>query len=221
MRTLVKSVVAEVGTSRSVVTALPCPSYRGEVTTYGQFCPVAKTAEVFCERWVPLILRELMSGSARFGEIQRGVPADLARTPEQAATSAGRGRGRGAHAARIGPGIPLTPAGWELQPLVEAMGVWGQRWVRSSYGPDELDPSFLMWDIRRMVRPGGLYDGECVIEFRIRAAPPRRSTYWMVVDEDGSTSVWSTLARGAPPGRRRPRGVHPGVDGGSHRRPGC
>lgn len=184
MRTLVKSVVAEVGTSRSVVTALPCPSYRGEVTTYGQFCPVAKTAEVFCERWVPLILRELMSGSARFGEIQRGVllisPALLSKRLRQLVAAGVVERTQHGSV----PAYSLTPAGWELQPLVEAMGVWGQRWVRSSYGPDELDPSFLMWDIRRMVRPGGLHDGECVIEFRIRAAPPRRSTYWMVVDED-------------------------------------
>jgi DNA-binding HxlR family transcriptional regulator len=27
---------------------------------YGQFCPVAKGAEVFAERWTPLVLRELL-----------------------------------------------------------------------------------------------------------------------------------------------------------------
>ena len=41
---------------------------------YGQFCPVAKTSELLCERWVPLIVRELLLGSRRFSEIQRGVP---------------------------------------------------------------------------------------------------------------------------------------------------
>ena len=30
---------------------------------YGQFCPVAKGAEVFAERWTPLVLRELLCGS--------------------------------------------------------------------------------------------------------------------------------------------------------------
>jgi len=29
---------------------------------YGQFCPVALGAEVFAERWTPLILRELLAG---------------------------------------------------------------------------------------------------------------------------------------------------------------
>lgn len=78
----------------------------------------------------------------------------------------------------------LTEAGWELHPLIEAMGVWGQRWVRSSYGPDELDPTFLMWDIRRMVAPAGLSPRQCVVEFAIRGAPARRGHYWMVVDPD-------------------------------------
>ena len=42
--------------------------------SYGQFCPVAKAAEVFCERWTPLILRDLALGATRFSELQRGVP---------------------------------------------------------------------------------------------------------------------------------------------------
>ena len=41
---------------------------------YGQFCPVATTSELLCERWVPLIVRELLCGSHRFSEVQRGVP---------------------------------------------------------------------------------------------------------------------------------------------------
>jgi hypothetical protein len=40
----------------------------------GQFCPVALGAEVFAERWTPLILRELLAGSHRFSELQRGLP---------------------------------------------------------------------------------------------------------------------------------------------------
>ncbi len=35
--------------------------------TYGQFCPVAKAAEIFAERWTPLIIRELLMGSKKFG----------------------------------------------------------------------------------------------------------------------------------------------------------
>ena len=152
--------------------------------SYGQFCPVAKTSEIVCERWTPLILRELMCGSTRYGEIQRGVPlispALLTKRLKQLVgagvvmrTSQGRSTA-----------YALTEAGWELYPLVEAMGVWGQRWVRSTYEPDELDPTFLMWDIRRMVTPAGLSPRQCVVEFAIRGAPARRGHYWMVVDPD-------------------------------------
>src|SRR5690606_3397915 len=42
--------------------------------SYGQFCPVAMAAEVFCTRWTPLILRELLCGSRRFNDLRRGVP---------------------------------------------------------------------------------------------------------------------------------------------------
>ena len=42
--------------------------------SYGQFCPVALAAEIFCERWNAVILREMVSGSTRFSEIQRGAP---------------------------------------------------------------------------------------------------------------------------------------------------
>ena len=38
--------------------------------SYGQFCPVAKAAE----RWTPLVLRDLICGSTRFGKLKKGVP---------------------------------------------------------------------------------------------------------------------------------------------------
>src|SRR5690242_12737656 len=41
---------------------------------YGQFCPVAKTAEVFAERWTPLIIRELCCGPAHFNDLRGRLP---------------------------------------------------------------------------------------------------------------------------------------------------
>ena len=150
---------------------------------YAQFCPVAKTAEVLCERWVPLIMREVLCGSSRFSEIQRGVPGIsptlLVKRLRALATAGVIDRSiTGTHTT-----YSPTAAGWELYPILEAMGVWGQRWVRSNYSPDELDPGFLMWDMRRMLQPGGLSDEQTVIEFRFDAAPAGRSRYWLVVND--------------------------------------
>jgi DNA-binding HxlR family transcriptional regulator len=41
---------------------------------YGQFCPVAKTAEVFGDRWIPIIMRELGFGVRAFGEPLAAAP---------------------------------------------------------------------------------------------------------------------------------------------------
>ena len=70
---------------------------------YGQFCPVAKAAEVFCERWTPLILRDLAIGASRFSELQRGVPlADIAFTEAKATRKGGdRAAAHGAGRRRV------------------------------------------------------------------------------------------------------------------------
>jgi DNA-binding HxlR family transcriptional regulator len=44
------------------------------MSRYGQFCPVAKAAEILAERWTPLVLRELVCGSHCFSHLHRGVP---------------------------------------------------------------------------------------------------------------------------------------------------
>jgi len=41
---------------------------------YGQYCPIAKALELLGERWTLLVVRELLMGSGRFNDLQRGVP---------------------------------------------------------------------------------------------------------------------------------------------------
>lgn len=41
---------------------------------YGQFCPIARTAELFAERWTPIIVRNLLNGCRTFTEIRQGAP---------------------------------------------------------------------------------------------------------------------------------------------------
>ena len=41
---------------------------------YGQFCPVAKTAEIFGDRWSPLIVRELCYGPRSYGDFLAAIP---------------------------------------------------------------------------------------------------------------------------------------------------
>ena len=78
--------------------------------SYGQFCPVAKAAEIVAERWTPLVLRELLCGSRRFADLHRGVPlmsrallTQRLRQLEDAGVirSAPKARGRGRHPGRV------------------------------------------------------------------------------------------------------------------------
>jgi DNA-binding HxlR family transcriptional regulator len=42
--------------------------------TYGQYCPIARGAEIFAERWTPLIVRNLFLWLPKFSEILEGAP---------------------------------------------------------------------------------------------------------------------------------------------------
>jgi DNA-binding HxlR family transcriptional regulator len=153
---------------------------------YGQFCPVAKAAEVFAERWTPLVLRELACGSHHFSELHRGVPlmsrtllAHRLRQLEDAGIvrSAAKVRGRGQE-------YFLTPAGEELRPLIDGLGEWGQRWARSQMHPGDLDPGLLMWDIHRRLNVDRLPANRVVIQFDFSGVPKNwRSlrTFWLVL----------------------------------------
>jgi DNA-binding HxlR family transcriptional regulator len=122
--------------------------------SYQQFCPVAMAAEVLCRRWTLLLLRELLLGSTRFNALRRGLPR------MSSALLARRLRELEAAGILIRHPIPdatdaceyrLTAAGRELRPIVETMGVWGQRWVAAEATLHHLDADLLMWDVRRRV----------------------------------------------------------------------
>ena len=44
------------------------------MSTYSQFCPVAKAMELLDERCTQLVVRELLKGSSHFDDLRRGVP---------------------------------------------------------------------------------------------------------------------------------------------------
>ena len=63
-----------------------------------------------------------------------------------------------------------------------AIGVWGQRWVRSNPSLRNLDPGLLMWDIRRNLDPSPMPTRRCVIEFTYPELPPAKRHWWLIVE---------------------------------------
>lgn len=151
---------------------------------YGQFCTVARGAEVLCERWTPLIVRELLCGSRRFNDLHRGVPrmstsllARRLRTLEAAGVVQRTAVGKVWD-------YSLTAAGEELRPIIMDLGHWGAKWIGSRLRDNELDAGLLMWDIRRFVHLDEFPPRAVVIHFRLPDARAGERDWWLVV-EDG------------------------------------
>lgn len=150
---------------------------------YGQFCPVAKAAEIVAERWTPLVMRELLCGSRHFNDLRRGVPR---MSPSLLSQRLTRLEDEGLVERQVTPeggsAYRLTAAGEALRPVIEALGTWGKRWVRRSTSAEELDPDLLMWDLHRRLHLDRLPPGRTVIrfEFTDMAAPQR--FYWLIVE---------------------------------------
>lgn len=151
---------------------------------YGQYCPIAKAAEILTERWTLLVLRELIMGGSHFNDIRRGVPlispsvlAQRLKTLEQQGIIECR---RSAN--RRSTEYRLTAAGTELEPVMQVFGTWGQRWVRNRLRERDLDAGLLMWDIRRNIRMEYLPCARTVIYFELAGAKKGMLRWWLVIE---------------------------------------
>ena len=155
---------------------------------YGQFCPVAKATEVLGEKWTPLIIRELLSDDQSFNNLRKGVPLmspSLLSSRLKSLEAAGI---VDRHKTDQGVIYSLTEAGEELRPIVEALGVWGQRWARSDMSRDDLDPSLLMWDMHRRIDTSYFPLGRSVLRFEYYDYPAKMRLWWLVIT-DGDVDI--------------------------------
>jgi DNA-binding HxlR family transcriptional regulator len=155
------------------------------VKTYGQYCPIARAAEILAERWTPLILRNLLLGATTFGKIADGAPG-ISRTLlayrlkelEEAGVIA-VARTPGGRGATYG----LTRAGQDLSGVMLAMGTWGERWLELA--PQHLDPgvvldSWVRWYLDRTRLP----PRRIVVRFDLPDRPRKADQLWMIYDVD-------------------------------------
>jgi len=157
-----------------------------ETNSHGQFCPVSMAADILCSRWTVLIVRELLCGSTRFNDLRRGVPRmSPALLSKRLKELEAAGVIRAEPNARGTPEYRLTEAGEELRPVVMGMGAWAQRWVESQLSLRNLDPSLLMWDMRRSLDPKPLPPRRCTVQFEYPALEPARRNWWLVIDQGG------------------------------------
>ena len=153
--------------------------------SYQQFCPVAMAAEILCNRWTVVLLRELCAGSTRFNDLRRGVPR---MSPALLSTRLKELESHGVLKRTLVQKRPeifdyrLTKSGEELLPVVEAIGIWGHRWVESDPSLENLDPSLLMWDMRRNLNVEPLPSRRITIQFIYPELPQARQNWWLLID---------------------------------------
>lgn len=152
---------------------------------YGQYCPLSLAAELLGRRWMILVVSRLLDGCRRFNEIHRGVPRmspTLLSKRLSELERAGLVEKRSLEDERGGEYV-LTPAGRELEPIIDGLAVWGQHWARDMTD-DDLDPAFLVWSMHLRMDPEAMPPGRTVIELSFEGAPADVDRFWLV-HQDG------------------------------------
>ena len=121
---------------------------------YGQYCGITRALELVGERWALLIVRDLLVGPRRYGELQRGLP----RIPSNILAS----RLKELQEAGIIRRIPrvrqivyeLTPYGRELEDVVLALGRFGFKAMGDPRDEQVVTPDSLTMTFRTAFQPG-------------------------------------------------------------------
>ncbi len=152
---------------------------------YGQYCPVAKAAEILGDRWTLLIVRDLLIGTRHFNALERGLPgisrgllAERLRRLQRMGVVEKVAWGNGPRQTEY----RLTPAGRELQTVIDALLTWGARWAFGPPEPHDLDPVLLLWWMRSRVRVEQLPPQRVVVQFDFRGAVTE--SYWLVLTKE-------------------------------------
>ena len=148
---------------------------------YGQYCPIAKGAEIFAERWTPLIVRNIHVGAHTFSEIAAGCPrisTTLLTHRLQSLERAGVVERRQPAGGR-GHLYYLTPAGQELVEVTIQLGNWGARWLELA--PQDYDPFVVLWAWKMHVVLDRLPQPRVVIGFNLHDRP--REKFWLLLQK--------------------------------------
>ena len=97
-------------------------------------CPVETTLTLISDKWKVLILRDLMNGTMRFGELKKSI----GHVTQKVLTSQLRQMEEsGLLSRKVYAEVPprveytLTDLGYSLKPILDAMLTWGENYKKS------------------------------------------------------------------------------------------
>jgi DNA-binding HxlR family transcriptional regulator len=141
--------------------------------------PIAKGAEIFAERWTPLIVRNIHVGAHTFTDIAAGFPHISSTLLTQRLQALERA---GVIERRSNPGgkgslYYLTPAGQELVDVTIHLGNWGARWLELA--PEDYDPFVVLWAWKMHVVLERLPQPRVVLRFDLQDRP--KEQFWLLL----------------------------------------
>ena len=150
--------------------------------SYGLFCPLAMACEVLEPRWTLLILEEMWCGSTRFNEIRRGVPGisptllskRLKEMEERGLIERLEDRAKGT------VDYIRTPLAIELEPALLALGDWAYNNIKAEIALDDVNPDYLMWNLRRAINQSKLPERRLVVRFHFTDLKQGQASYWLI-----------------------------------------
>ncbi len=126
--------------------------------SYGQYCSVAKALDVVGDRWTLLIIRELLlQGPCRYTDLKNGLPGiatNLLADRLHDLESAGLVRREEAAPPVATTLFHLTEAGAQLEPVLDALGGWGIRYMAQPDEGDEFRSHWFAFPVSLFLRDG-------------------------------------------------------------------
>lgn len=122
------------------------------IRDYGQFGGVTQALELVGERWALLIVRDLLVGPRRYGELAAGlprIPSNVLATRLKELQAAGVIRRAPRSRVIV---YELTPYGRELEPVVLALGAWGFKAMGDPRDEQVITPDSMIIDLRTAFR---------------------------------------------------------------------
>lgn len=154
------------------------------MTIYGQYCPISRAADLLGERWTLLVVRELLLGSTRFNELQRGLskmsPSLLTKRLKEL-EDAGVLYKKKINGQK-GYEYFLTSSGQALEPIVMSLAKWGLDWMEQQFSDDELDLEYLMQNIARQLETKSPVTSQTVLKFFFTDASDYKN-WWLLVGD--------------------------------------
>src|SRR5216684_4431450 len=121
--------------------------------SYGQFCGLARALDVVGDRWSLLIVRELLLGPMRYGELVAslgGIATNLLADRLRSLESSGVIERRLGHMS--GVVYALTPWGSQLREAIEALIRWSTPLMVSGRDGDAFQPHWLAVALEALLR---------------------------------------------------------------------